>query len=473
MFFRQIYDEGLAQASYMVGSEASCEALVVDPRRDIGVYTDLAARHDLRIVAVTETHIHADFLSGGRELAAATGATLYVSGEGGDPEQGYRAGAGVRTEFLRNGSTIRIGDIRVVARHTPGHTPEHLSFEVFDGPAKEQPMLLLSGDFLFVGDVGRPDLLEEALGVAGAAKASAHALYASLRRALADLPDFVQIWPAHGAGSACGKALGAVPSSTLGYERRFSWWSSFLEARDENGFVSALLDGQPDAPSYFARMKRLNRGETPLLGKRTNPPRLDRAAVASALAGGAVLLDSRDREAFCEQHVKGSINVPSRANFSTRAAWFVPDDKPLVLVAPAGRVANLVQRLVRVGLDDVVGYVLDISEIDLPKLSLPPASLDEAKQRWAAHDALILDVRSRNEFIAEHIPQAQHVSAGQLAATLSTVPKDRPIIVHCAGGDRSVGAASVLEAAGFENVSNMADGFSQWHERGFPTDTGS
>ncbi len=229
MFFQQVYDEGLAQASYVIGCESTGEALVVDPRRDVDVYTALATRHDLHIVGVAETHIHADYLSGGRELAAATGATLYLSGLGEEGEGYVARQPDVRVKLVRNGDEIRVGHVRVRVRHTPGHTPEHICFEIFDGPDKTAPMMVLSGDFMFVGDLGRPDLLEQSLGKTGSAQASARTLFESLRSMLKDLPDFVAIWPAHGAGSACGKALGAVPSTTLGYERRFSWWSQLLE----------------------------------------------------------------------------------------------------------------------------------------------------------------------------------------------------------------------------------------------------
>ncbi len=472
MFFRQIYDEGLAQASYVVGCEATGEALVVDPRRDIDVYRDLAAAHDLRIVAVAETHIHADYLSGGRELAAATGATLYLSGHG-DAEYGYLAEQeGVRVKLVRHGDEIRVGNIRARVRHTPGHTPEHICFEIFDGAQAPQPMLLLSGDFFFVGDLGRPDLLEEALGAAGTARLSAHVMYASLKSALADLPDFIQIWPAHGAGSACGKALGAVPSTTLGYERRFSWWSAFADKGDEEGFVTALLEGQPDAPTYFARMKHLNRGLTPLLRGLPSPKQLDPKQLAAALERGALIIDTRSRDEFCTLHVRGSVSVPDKPSFSTRSAWFAAPDRPIVLVAKPGRVDALVRKLVRVGLDQIAGFVSDVASSGLPTASLPSVTLDEAKRRWSAGEAVVLDVRQRGEFAESHIPHAQHVSAGKLIAKIADVPTNRPLLVMCAGGDRSVAAASVLSAFGFRDVVNVPDGFDGWRAQGLPVESG-
>jgi len=472
MFFQQVYDEGLAQASYVIGCESTGEALVVDPRRDVDAYTALAARHDLHIVGVAETHIHADYLSGGRELAAATGATLYLSGLG-DEGEGYVANQpDVRVKLVQNGDEIRIGEVRARVRHTPGHTPEHICFEIFDGSDKTVPMMLLSGDFIFVGDLGRPDLLEQSLGKTGSAQASARTLFGSLRGVLKDLPDFVAIWPAHGAGSACGKALGAVPSTTLGYERRFSWWSRFLENGDEVGFVKALLQGQPDAPTYFARMKHDNRGFTPLLHSLPQPPLLDAAALRAALDAGAALVDTRPRDQFCSLHIKGALSVPDRSPFASRSAWFLSPDQPIVLLADSERIKPLVCALVRVGLDRVVGYIKDVQSSGLPTASLPQVNPEEAKRRWSAREAVLIDVRQRAEFAVAHIPNTTHVSAGSLAASLAVIPRNQPILVFCAGGDRSVAVASVLRASGFENVANMRGGFDEWKSRGFPAESG-
>ncbi len=473
MFFRQIYDEGLAQASYVIGDESTGEALVVDPRRDIDVYTALAASHDLRIAAVTETHIHADYLSGGRELAAAVGVPLHVSGHG-DTKLGYLTEQeGVRINLVRDGDVIRIGTLRARVRHTPGHTPEHLCFEIFDGDQKTQPMMLLSGDFIFVGDLGRPDLLEEALGAVGTARASAHVMFASLRSTLAALPDFVQIWPAHGAGSACGKALGAVPTTTLGYERRFSWWSAYVESGNEGGFVDALLDGQPDAPTYFARMKRLNRGYSRLLGPLPDPPRLTPAVLKAALASGATLIDTRPRDEFSKLHVEGAISVPDQPSFSSRAGWFVSPDHPIVLLARPERVETLVRGLVRVGLDNIAGYIVDVKSADLPTTSLLGVELNEAQRRWSSDEALVLDVRQLGEFAEAHVPGSTHISSGRLRSKIADVPKNKPLLVMCARGDRSVSAASVLSALGFKNIATIPEGFTEWCARGLPTESGN
>ena len=232
MLLERIYDEDLSQAGYFIGCQAQKEALVVDPRREIQVYLDLAAHHGMTITAVAETHIHADFLSGTRELAAATDATAYVSGEGGEDWQ-----YGFEAERLHDGESIQLGNITVTARHTPGHTPEHLSYLVTDGAFADEPGYFLTGDFVFSGDLGRPDLLDEAVGMEDTRFAGAKQLFASLKSAFLTLPDHVQVFPGHGAGSACGKALGALPSTTVGYERRFAWWGPFLENDDEQGFI--------------------------------------------------------------------------------------------------------------------------------------------------------------------------------------------------------------------------------------------
>ena len=281
MFFKRFYDDSLAQASYMIGCQRTGEALVVDPNRDVAQYIDAARNENLRITQVTETHIHADFVSGARELAAQTGAQLLLSAEGGaDWQYAYAADAGAR--LLRDGDTFTIGNILVEVLHTPGHTPEHLSFLVTDGPASREPWGILTGDFVFVGDVGRPDLLERAAGHANTMEAAGRALFRSLARFLA-LPDHVQVWPGHGAGSACGKALGAVASSTVGYEKLSNW---ALATMTEDEFVQSVLEGQPEPPLYFAQMKRINKTGPANIGDSTGKRR-DNAAISRGISARA------------------------------------------------------------------------------------------------------------------------------------------------------------------------------------------
>lgn len=275
MLLERIYDEDLAQASYFIGCQRENTAVVVDPRRDIEVFQRLAHEHSMQIVAVTETHIHADFLSGTRELAAATGATMYVSAEGGEEWQ-YRFEA----ERLHDGSRLQIGNITIEAVHTPGHTPEHLSFLVTDGAFADTPGYMLTGDFVFIGDLGRPDLLDEAAGGIDTRFEGAQRMFRSLKEKFLTLPDHVQVYPAHGAGSACGKALGAIPSTTVGYERNYAWWSKYVENNDEAGFVDELLFGQPDAPFYFGRMKNQNRQGPDVMGERGELPEYSASQLA-------------------------------------------------------------------------------------------------------------------------------------------------------------------------------------------------
>ncbi|MEJ2668314.1 MAG: MBL fold metallo-hydrolase, partial [Deinococcales bacterium] len=338
MVFKHIYDTDLAQGSYLIGCPASGEAVVVDPRRDVQVYLQEAAAQGLRVTAVTETHVHADYLSGARELAAATGASLYLSGEGaprraGDDDWRYA----FDHVALRHGDTIRVGNVEFTALHTPGHTPEHLSFLVVDGAVTDTAGYLLSGDFVFVGDVGRPDLLDEAAGGVDTRFAGARRLYASLKSVFLELPDHVQVWPGHGAGSACGKALGAVASTTVGYERRTAWWRDALEHGDVDGFVASLLEGQPDAPRYFGRMKRVNREGPPLLGERPALRRLAPDEVQARLGRDLLLLDTRPEEEQRLGAVPGALTVPGGKRFATYAAWVIDperDPREIAVLAP-------------------------------------------------------------------------------------------------------------------------------------------
>jgi hydroxyacylglutathione hydrolase len=453
MLFTHIYDDDLAQASYLIGCQASGEAIVVDPRRDVRVYVDEAARHGLSITAVTETHIHADFQSGARELAARTGATLYLSDEG-DADWKYGFG-GAR---LRHGDVIRVGNVRLQAVHTPGHTPEHLSFLVTDGATSEHPGFVLTGDFVFVGDVGRPDLLDEAAGGQDTRFEGARRLFASLRDHFLTLPDYVQVWPGHGAGSACGKALGAVASTTVGYERLTSWWAPLVGSGDEEGFVDSLLEGQPDAPLYFARMKRTNKAGPALLGDRAPLERLSSAELRGRVNRDLILLDTRDAAAHRRDHVPGALFVPEGTKFASYAAYAVDPDadpRPIVVLAGDARQAERMRdRLAWTGIDHVVGYVTDLSGLTGGPLPMvPPTELD------ALEDRLVLDVRTANEHRAGAVPGALQLDVGRVAFRTESVPADRPVVVHCQGGNRAAVAASVLRARGYPDVRELEGSF--------------
>jgi hydroxyacylglutathione hydrolase len=447
MLIERIYDEDLAQASYLIGCQAKGEAIVVDGRRDIAVYQDLAEKNGMKIVAVTETHIHADYLSGTRELAAATGATIYVSGEGG-PDWQY----GFDSERLYDGDKITLGNISIQAVHTPGHTPEHLSLLVTDGAFSDKPGYLFSGDFVFSGDLGRPDLLDEAAGGIDTRFVGAKQLFASLRDKFLTLPDYVQVHPGHGTGSACGKALGAVPSSTVGYERLYAWWGPFLAANDEQGFIDELLDGQPDAHAYFGRMKRENREGPAIMGERTPLKELATADVAKDLSGDKVtFIDTRTHIEVHEGTVTGSLNVPAGKSVASYGAWVVnpeTDKNPLVLLAADQDQAQAMwDHLVRVGIDNVAGYVTGIQGLPLTTAQLiQPADL-------AAFDAaMVLDVRNRTEHAAGHIPGSHQLSGGRVMWHLDELPAEGTVVTYCQSGVRNSVAASGLRRAGYDVV---------------------
>lgn len=473
MLFKQIYEPDLAQASYLIGCQANGTAVVVDPRRDISVYLEEAGKNGLSIVAVTETHIHADYLSGARELAKATGAALYLSGEGGQDWQ-YKGLEGLKHVLINDGDEIKIGNVRLQALHTPGHTPEHISFLVTDGATTDKPGFVLTGDFVFVGDIGRPDLLEEAAGQAGTAEPGARRMFQSIQEKFLTLPDYVQVWPGHGAGSACGKALGAVPSTTVGYERRFAWWADYLAANHQAQFVQTLLADQPEAPSYFSMMKKLNRDGMPILARLPEPAKLAAEEFQKLLAGGAVLVDTRDKLAFAGGHIKGAINIPATKNFSTWAGWLLPYDKPLVLVANPELIPDLAAKLIRVGLDNIVGFIPDLEGYAESELeTVPQVTVLETEAKWRRGEAVILDVRAADEYKSGHIPGALNLHAGRVMRNLQRVPKDRPVVLHCASGDRSSTAISALLAAGYTNVMNLTGGIRAWQEQGFLLETAS
>ncbi|MBG6216968.1 hydroxyacylglutathione hydrolase [Arthrobacter sp. CAN_A6] len=457
MLLERIYDEDLAQASYLIGCQSTGEAVVVDGRRDIAVYRDLAAKNNLRITAATETHIHADYLSGTRELAAATGAAIYVSGEGG-PEWQY----GFDGTRLHDGDTITLGNITLQALHTPGHTPEHLSFLVTDGAFSNQAGYLLSGDFVFSGDLGRPDLLDEAAGGVDTRFEGAKQLFRSLQKKFLTLPDHVQVHPAHGAGSACGKALGAIPSSTVGYERLYSWWGPYLAANDEQGFIDELLDGQPDAHSYFGRMKHENREGPAVLGERAPLIELDQDEVATGLAADTVtFIDTRSAKDVHQGTVERSLNIPAGAAIATYGAWVVnpeTDTNPLVLLATGqDQAQDIRDHLIRVGIDNVAGYVTSIDGLPATKPALiQPADLH------GFDAAVILDVRNRTEHTAGHIPGAHQLNGGRVLWHLDELPIDGTIVTYCQSGLRNSVVASALRRAGYDVV-ELDGSYAAWN----------
>lgn len=459
MLVRRFYDDRLAQATYLIGCQRTGEAIVIDPPRDIGPILAAARSEGVRITRITETHIHADFVSGARELARATGATLLLSAEGG-PDWQYRYAAEAGAQLLHDGDQIVMGGVRLEVWHTPGHTPEHLSFVVIDAARSEEPVAMVTGDFVFVGDVGRPDLLEKAAKVVGTMETGARQLFHSLQR-LATLPDHLQIWPGHGAGSACGKALGAMPSSTLGYERRTNWAFGIHE---EQQFVDAVLEGQPAPPTYFATMKRLNRDGPPLLGDRAPLSELAVDAVAEARSG--VVLDVRPASEFAAGHLRGAISIPLIKAFTTWSGWLVGYDTPITLVAPDAATAESARTaLASIGLDDVRGWfgpgTLAAVAAREGLATATRGDITEAEAMIAA-GRTVVDLREQHEWDAGHIPDAVHHPLGTVQHSLEDLPRDTPLAVHCQAGTRSGIGSSVLEAMGFTDVVDLAAGYSGW-----------
>ena len=468
MLFKYLYDPSLSQASYLIGCQATGEAVVVDPLRDVDQYMALAEREGLRIVAVTETHIHADYCSGARELAFRTSAQLFLSGCG-DADWRYGFAESDRAVEMQDGHVITIGNVRLTAMHTPGHTPEHISFSVTDGAASEHAMGLLTGDFLFVGDVGRPDLLEVAAHQTGTMVSSARTLYQSLQR-LASLPDYLQIWPGHGAGSACGRALGAVPQTTLGYERLVNW---ALQPQTEDEFVTEVLRGQPDPPAYFAVMKQVNRDGPTLLGGLPEVPHRSGFEAQQWLERLGLVVDARAADEYAVAHMRGSLNIPGNRTF---ASWFgsIIDygTDVWLLASTEDHGVRLVRELMSIGFDRIVGVsVADdaLIGIDTEIVAMrSPVSLAGALGR---EGLLVLDVRNRSEWDTGHLPGAMHIPLGELPHRLGELPADGTIVTLCASGGRSAIAASLLLLAGASSVENLADGVQGWTSAGFPLTT--
>lgn len=458
MLLKYFYDSKLAQASYMVGCAQTGEAMVVDPARDVRPYLRAAEKEGLRITHIAETHIHADFVSGSRELAARTGAMVFLSEMGGTEWQ-YAYADEANVISVRDGDTWMVGNVRVEVVHTPGHTPEHISFVITDTAGADRPMGVFTGDFLFVGDVGRPDLLEEAAGMAGTKEEGARQQFHSVAR-FKEMPDYLQIWPGHGAGSACGKALGAIPSTTLGYEKLFN---PAFQFEQEDAFVEWLLADQPEAPRYFARMKQVNKQGPALLGELDAPRQLDAAALERALKAGEFVVDFRSVEQYTEASVPGTVSIAATDGmFSTYVGWFVDYDSPLYMIVPSlDDVDELVVALRAIGVDNIAGY-FDPAIVERYGDSVPTISAAELAKKRENDGAVIVDVRGRSEYQQEHVAGALHIPLGYLPQHLDKIPRDEPVVVHCASGYRSAIATSLLRAHGYDNAVNLTDGTETW-----------
>jgi hydroxyacylglutathione hydrolase len=440
MILRTHFDDKLAQAGYLVGCSATGGAIVIDPLRDIRPYLALAEANGLRIVAIAETHIHADYLSGTRELSAATGATMYLSDEGDDLWK-YAFGDDPKAVLIKDGHRIEIGNLTLTAVHTPGHTPEHISYLLVDHPAGETPHSFFTGDFIFVGDVGRPDLLERAANFEGTMEHGARILFQSLQKTKS-LPDSLLIWPAHGAGSACGKALGGSPVSSLGYERKTNW---AFQIESEDRFVEEVLAGQPEPPLYFKMMKMLNKQGPNVLGSLPHPRKLPEAI--------GNLVDVRTGDSIRAGTVERALTIPAGKGVTNWAGWLLAYDEPVTLIADsAEQAADVARDLATIGLDVVAGW-MPLSEVSGAAKAIPQVEIDEILPT-----DLVLDIRGINEWHARHLEQAMHIPLGYLPIRINEVPTDRRVVVHCASGMRSPIAVSVLRRNGFTNVVELRGG---------------
>jgi hydroxyacylglutathione hydrolase len=472
MFVKRFFEPKLAQASYLIACQAAREAIVIDANRDLDQYLDEAAALGVTIAHVTETHIHADYVSGSRELAQRTGAALYLSDEGDASwKYGFAGEPGVR--LVKDGDRITVGNVLVDVVHTPGHTPEHLTFLITDGAAATEPIAAATGDFIFVGDVGRPDLLEKAANIKGTMEAGARQLYGSLQK-FAGHPDWLQVWPGHGAGSACGKGISAIPHSTMGYERRFNW---AFQATSEQAFVDAVLAGQPEPPKYFAEMKRVNKEGPRILGGFRRPEQLGAGAFAAHQAAGAFIVDTRSAAAYAVGHVPGTLNIPLNASFTTWAGWLIPFTTDFYLIVDnAAAIDTAVRDLAMIGLDRVGGWfdasvVQSWAEAGQPLGTIPQITVTDLQASLAHGGVTLLDVRNQTEWDAGHIEGARHITLGHLPDRLDDVPREKPIVVQCAAGARSSIGASVLRARGVDRVINLIGGIGDWRKAGLPTVT--
>lgn len=468
MIVKRLYEPAIAQASYLIGCGATGEALVIDPNRDVDQYIQAAAREGLRVAHVTETHIHADFLSGSRELASTTGAKLYLSDEG-DADWKYQFAS--EGSLIRHGDRITVGNIHVDAVATPGHTPEHLAFLVTDTAAADMPIAAATGDFIFVGDVGRPDLLERAARVMGTMEQGARTLWRSLQAFNGTQEEWLQIWPGHGAGSACGKGISAVPYSTLGYERRFNW---AFKVADEDAFVAKVLAGQPEPPAYFATMKRMNKMGPARLGGFRRPLQMDATALPGLVKSGAMVVDTRDAREFASGHLPGTLNLPLNASFVTWAGWLLPYTDDLYFIVDGlddDGLVQMVRQLALIGLDRVAGVFQRqaVERADGATLGrVAQTAPDALARRLDAGDITLIDVRSASEWQAAHLTGATHIPLGYLAERLGEVPANRPVVVQCQSGARSSIAASLLKRLGRQDVTNLTGGLAAWRAAGLP-----
>ncbi|MBI3090503.1 MAG: MBL fold metallo-hydrolase [Candidatus Tectomicrobia bacterium] len=457
MLFHQFFLEGLAHASYLVGCETARCCAVVDPQRDIDLYLDEAQRLGLTITHTFLTHLHADYVAGHCELAARTGAAICIA---------RAANAQFEHLPLDDARRIAIGSVVIQALATPGHTPESMTLAVYDSASATVPTRLLTGDTLFIGDVGRVDLLGPQH-----AENLARQLHDSLFNKLLKLPDEVEVYPGHGAGSLCARVICDERSSTLGRQRRENYALNFPS---QDAFIRSMVENVPETPAYFIRMVRQNRQGPRVLGGIPQPPALSARQVQARLAAGAVLVDTRPQARFAAAHVPGAYSIGAGGGFSTWAGSVLGEETAVLLLAEQDdQIPILVRQLVRVGCDRLEGYLaggIDAwAGAGLPLRHLPQISADELRQRLRRREiAHVVDVRNDSEWNAGHIEAALHIPVGSLPQRYREVPNDGPVAVICAAGYRSSLASSILLQRGYDNVTNVMNGMNAWNEQALP-----
>ncbi|OJA07418.1 rhodanese-like domain-containing protein [Halomonas sp. QHL1] len=461
LIFEPVFTSGLAQISYLIGDSKAAVAAVIDPRRDIEIYLQMAKEQGLRIAYAIETHIHADFVSGAQALASRTGAQI-IGGRSDDYQFDLRQ--------VSDGETLELGQVRLQIMHSPGHTPEHISLQLFDTQQGSDPIALFTGDTLFNLDVGRPDLLGE-----GSERKLAGELFHTLFDRYLPLGDRIEIYPCHGAGSACGKSIGDRRQSTLGNERLFN--PVLQEQGSEEAFIDSLLDDMPEPPRHYARLKKLNVGpiahwESLSLALPLSPEDFQ------ALAGNVNMqvVDIRSILAFGGGHVPGAINIALRNEFVSWAGWMLYDSRPILLVGESTEdVHQAITQLFRIGLDDIRGYLrngmTDWQNGALPLSRLQEWTVHELNARREDPNVQVLDVRSSNEVASGRVPGATHLYVAHLADHFDELDPNKIIVTYCGSGYRASIAASLLKRAGFSNVANTPGSWAAWNTAGLPVET--
>ncbi len=456
MKFERFFDPDLAQCAYAVACTNAKEAMIIDPLRDIDQYLDWAADNGCEITAVLETHIHADFVSGARELAAGTGARFLV-GKTSDYENLDRFDA----RQLGHGDAVRLGSIAMRALHTPGHTMEHISLSVLESQGGTD-RYVFTGDFMFDGELGRPDLADQC-------DELAEAMFRTLKKFHGAVVDDAVVWPGHGAGSACGRSLGELPATSPGREHRESWWSDYVENDDFEGFKEEFTGSLPTPPAYFERMKKINAAGPEIVGRTLIAPRLSPDAFTRAHEAGAIVVDVREPAEFAECHVHGSY-AARLPKLSTFAGAVVPYDSPIVVLCSEKQAEEASRKLFRVGFDQIVGWIPSPDYAGETR-SMKRYDAREVHDLAESGDIVIVDVRSDETYEEGHIPGAINVPYVELPDRYDELDRARHFVLHCESGKRATLAASALEAHGFEHVSVFPAGPSGWKRAGYQLET--